>query len=421
MAESRVVAETRKVAAILVADIVGYSRLIEADEEGTLARLRALRSDFIDPTIAIHNGRVVKRLGDGAITEFRSVVEAVRCAKEVLHGLAERNACLPDDQRIEVRTGIHLGDVVEEADGDLMGDGVNIAARLEGICQPGAICLSEDAYRQVRDKIKETFVDLGEQDLKNIAYPVRVYALTPRTGGRPASRSATVVARSPSLSGVTPTVDKRSRRRRRLPFLFLFVAAIFLFGAATFAILGTLAWRGQAPFAPPSPAPPPAGALEALERLQQLRSYSPPPSPAGAVDDRLARAPRLSIVVLPFANLSGDPEQDSFADGLTDNLTTDFSHMPGSFIIAHNTASAYKGKTINQKQLGRELGVRYTLEGSVRRIGHTIVVDAQLISTESGVQVWGDRFEGERNRRDELQGELVSRIADAISRALIPR
>src|SRR5208337_4438455 len=169
--------ETRKLAAILVADIVGYSRLTGADEELTLARLRTLRSDLIDPTIAIHNGRVIKRTGDGAFVEFRSVVEAVRCAIDVQSGLAERNAGLPADKRIEVRVGIHLGDVVEEADGDLMGDGVNIASRLQAICEPGGICLSEDAYRQVRDKLQVTFADLGEQSLKNIARPVRAYAL----------------------------------------------------------------------------------------------------------------------------------------------------------------------------------------------------------------------------------------------------
>src|SRR5208283_2832830 len=223
------VAESRKVAAILVADIVGYSRLTAADEEGTLARLRASRSDFIDPTIAIHNGRVVKRTGDGAIVEFRSVVEAARCAIEVRSGLAQRDAHLPDDQRIEARVGIHLGNVIEEADGDLMGDGVNIAARLEGICDPGAIVLSEDAYRQVRDKINETFADLGEQNLKNIARPMRVYALTAPAAGRPASRSATVVPKSPDWrerrSALTPILENivipnivgksRSRRERR--------------------------------------------------------------------------------------------------------------------------------------------------------------------------------------------------------------
>src|SRR5271157_3733874 len=181
--------ESRKLAAILAADVVGYSRLTGGDEELTLARLRTLRSDLFNPTIAVHNGRVVKRTGDGAIVEFRSVVEAVRCAIDVRSGLAERNAGMSADKRIEVRVGIHLGDVVEEADGDLMGDGVNVAARLQSICEPGGICLSEDAYRQVRDKMQVTFADLGEQALKNIARPVRAYALTTRTGRRPVSRS----------------------------------------------------------------------------------------------------------------------------------------------------------------------------------------------------------------------------------------
>src|ERR1044071_8642486 len=168
-------AETRKLAAMLAADVAGYSKLAGADEERTLARLRALRSDLFDPTIALHHGRVVKRTGDGVLLEFRSVVDAVRCAIEVQNGMVERNAGLPSDRRIEFRVGIHLGDVVEESDGDLMGDGVNIAARLEGICEVGGICLSEDAYRQVRDKVREQFVDLGEQALKNIARPMRAY------------------------------------------------------------------------------------------------------------------------------------------------------------------------------------------------------------------------------------------------------
>src|SRR5213592_1124472 len=169
--------ETRKIAAILAADIVGYSRLTQTDEDRTLARIRALRSDLVDPTIAVHHGRIVKRTGDGALVEFRSVVDAVRCATEVQNAMVERNAGLPPERRIEFRVGIHLGDVVEESDGDLMGDGVNIAARLEGICEAGGICLSEDAYRQVRDKIKEPFIDLGEQALKNIARPMRAYRL----------------------------------------------------------------------------------------------------------------------------------------------------------------------------------------------------------------------------------------------------
>jgi adenylate cyclase len=183
--------ETRKIAAILVSDIVRYSRLAGAHEDRILARLRALRSDLIDPTIALHHGRVVKRTGDGILVEFRSVVDAVRCAIEVQNGMVERNAGLPPERRIEFRVGIHLGDVVEEADGDLMGDGVNIAARLEGICKPGAICLSEDAYRQVRDKLKEQFADLGGKALKNIARPMRVYAIEAASAdGAPISRAS---------------------------------------------------------------------------------------------------------------------------------------------------------------------------------------------------------------------------------------
>src|SRR5579863_3257173 len=170
-------AETRKIAAILAADVVGYSRLAGTDEDRTLARLRALRSDLIDPTVALHHGRVVKRTGDGILSEYRSVVDAVRCAIELQNGMAERNAGLPPERRIEFRIGIHLGDVVEEADGDLMGDGVNISARLEGICAPSGVCLSEDAYRQVRDKLKLQVADLGPQNLKNIAEPVHAYLL----------------------------------------------------------------------------------------------------------------------------------------------------------------------------------------------------------------------------------------------------
>src|SRR5208283_4094574 len=179
----RAMSETRKIAAILAADVVGYSRLAGADEERILARLRALRSDLIDPTIAVHHGRVVKRTGDGLIIEFRSVVDAVRCAIEVQHGMAERNAGVAADKRIEFRVGVHLGDVVEEADGDLMGDGVNIAARLEGICEPGGVCLSGAAYEHVRDRVKEPFVDLGEKALKNIVRPVRVYAVKSEGAG----------------------------------------------------------------------------------------------------------------------------------------------------------------------------------------------------------------------------------------------
>ena len=198
-------AEGRKIAAILVADIVGYSRLTSVDEEGTLARLRGLREDLFNPAFDAHGGRLVKRTGDGVIVEFRSVVEAVRCALDIANGLSERNADAPADRRIEVRTGIHLGDVVEEPDGDLMGDGVNIAARLEGIAAPGGICLSEDAWRQVRDKIPDAFVDLGERRLKNIVRPMRVYALGDAGGAAPAAAPPSVPILDP-LASPAPAV-----------------------------------------------------------------------------------------------------------------------------------------------------------------------------------------------------------------------
>ncbi len=259
--------ETRKIAAILVSDVVGYSRLAGADEDRTLSRLRGLRSDLIDPAIAAHRGRVVKRTGDGSLVEFRSVVDAVRCAIEVQNGLIERNAGVPPERRIEFRVGIHLGDVVEEADGDLMGDGVNIAARLEGICTPGAICLSEDAYRQVKARLDLAVTDLGPTQLKNIAEPIRVYSLD---------------VRAPA--------------------------------------------KAKPAAAPEKSAP-----------------------------------PRLSIVVLPFANIGGGAEQEPFVDGVTESLTTDLSRIRGSFVIGRNTAFTYKGKPVDLKQVGRELNVRYVL------------------------------------------------------------
>src|SRR5271165_2104256 len=366
--------ETSKLAAILVADIVGYTRWTGADEELTLARLRSLRSDLIDPTIAVHHGRIVKRTGDGAIVEFRSVVEAVRCAMEVRSGLAERNAGLPADKRIEARVGIHLGDVVEETDGDLMGDGVNVAARLEGICEPGCVCLSAAAYEQVRDKLHVTFVDLGEQSLKNIARPMRAYLIKAADRGSVERRAAAPAPRP------RPTA--------------LGWAAI---AAAILAVLIAAGWFGPRMFAP-----------------------SPPPAPpVASAQDKLAAAPRLSIVVLPFANLNGDPEQDYFADALTDDLTTDLSHLSDSFVIAHATALTYKGKAVDAKEIGRDLGVRYAVEGSVRRAGETISINAQLISTETGAHVWADRFEGERSKLGELQVEAVARIANALGAQLV--
>ncbi|HZZ25878.1 MAG TPA: adenylate/guanylate cyclase domain-containing protein [Roseiarcus sp.] len=319
--------ETRKIAAILVSDVVGYSRLAGADEDRTLARLRGLRSDLIDPAIAAHRGRIVKGTGDGLLAEFRSVVDAARCAIEVQNGMVERNTGLPPDRRIDLRIGIHVGDVVEEQDGDLMGESVNIAARFESICKPGAICLSEDAYRQVRARLNLAVNDLWPTQLKNIAEPIRVYALDV---GEPAQAKA-------------------------------------------------------------APAP-------ALEK---------------------PTAPRLSIVVLPFANIGADPEQEYFVDGVTESLTTDLSRIGGSFVIGRNTAFTYKGKAVDLKQIGRELNVRYVLEGSVQRGGNRMRVNVQLIDVESGSHLWAERFERPVADLFALQDEIVARLANALQVQLV--
>ena len=367
--------EIRKLAAILVSDVVGYSRLAGADEDRILARLRTLRSDLIDPIISVHHGRIVKRTGDGSIIEFRSVVDAVRCALEVQTGMVERNAGLPPEKRIDFRIGVHVGDVVEESDGDLMGDGVNVAARLEGICEPGGVCLSEDAYRQVKSRLELQAADLGPQRLKNIAEPMRAYLL----------RQSAPAAQGPSAT------QKPTRAERRTPEAWRRWPAIAAVLALLVLAAGAFAWRaGWAP------------------RFL-----------AASVDEKLADAPRLSIVVLPFDNLSGDKDEDYFADGITDDLTTDLSHLPDSFVISRGTAFTYKGKTVDAKQIGRELGVRYLLEGSVRRIGETITINAQLISTETGAHVWADRFDGERGKLGELQVEVVSRLANSLGSELV--
>jgi TolB-like protein/class 3 adenylate cyclase len=319
----------RKIAAILVADIVGYSRLAGTDEDRTLSRLRGLRSDLIDPAIDAHHGRIVKRTGDGSLIEFRSVVDAVRCAIEVQTGLVDRNAGVPPERRIEFRVGIHLGDVVEESDGDLMGDGVNIAARLEGIAAPGAICLSEQAYWQVKGRLDLAVTDLGPTQLKNIAEPIRVYSLEV---GQPA----------PAQAKLAPVL-----------------------------------------------------------------------APARSA------APRLSIVVLPFANIGGDPEQEHFVDGVTESLTTDLSRIRGSFVIARNTAFTYKGKPLDVKTIGRELNVRYILEGSVQRGGNRLRVNVQFIDVETGNHLWAERFDKPLADLFDMQDEIAARLANALSPQLV--
>jgi TolB-like protein/class 3 adenylate cyclase len=323
---SSVLTETRKLAAILVADVVGFSRLASADEDRTLSRLRGLRSDLIDPAIAAHRGRVVKRTGDGLLAEFRSVVDAVHCAIAFQTGMVERNAGVPEDRRMDFRIGVHLGDVVEEADGDLMGEGVNIAARLEGAAKPGAICLSEQAYWQVKGRLDLAVSDLGQTQLKNIAEPIRLYSLEV---GKPALAKPT-------------------------------------------------------PIAPPE--------------------HSPPP--------------RLSIVVLPFANIGGGAEQEPFVDGVTESLTTDLSRIRGAVVIARNTAFTYKGESLDVKSVGRELNVRYVLEGSVQRAGKRMRVNVQLIDAETGNHLWAERFDKPLTDLFDMQDEIVARLANALDAQL---
>jgi adenylate cyclase len=320
-------ASTRRLAAILAADVAGYSRLMGVDEEGTHKRLQAHRRELVDPKIGEHSGRVVKNTGDGMLAEFSSVVDAVRCAVELQRAMTDREAGMPEDRRIRFRIGINLGDVIVEDD-DIFGDGVNVAARLEALAEPGGICISRMVRDQIRDRLPYAFEDLGEQNVKNIARPVRVYALR-----------AEALAPAPGV-----------------------------------------------PAAPPTSQP---------------------------------VAPRLSIVVLPFANLSSDPEQQYFADGITEDLTTDLSHLAGMLVISRNTAFTFQGKRVDTKQIGRELGVRYVLEGSVRRSGNRVRVNAQLIDTETHAHLWAERLDGDMSDLFVLQDEITSRIAIALNLKLI--
>src|SRR5689334_14014670 len=296
--------QTRRLAAILAADVAGYSRLMGADEEGTLERLKMLRRELVDPKIHEHHGRIVKTTGDGLLAEFASVVDAVRCAGEIQRAMAERDLDLAEERRLRFRIGINLGDVIVDG-GDIYGDGVNIAVRLEGLAVPGSICISGTVRDHIGDRLPYAFEDMGEQSVKNIARPVRVYALRPEG-----------IAGLPTAS-VSSTV-----------------------------------------------------------------SGSPP-----------AAAPRLSIVVPPFTNLSDDREQQYFADGITEDLTTDLSRLANMFVISRNTAFTYWNKPVDTRQIGRELGVRYVLEGSVRRSGNQVRISAQLIDAATDAHLWAERFE----------------------------
>ncbi|MBB4365821.1 class 3 adenylate cyclase/TolB-like protein [Bradyrhizobium sp. CIR18] len=350
----------RKLAAVLIADVAGYSRLMELDEEETHRRLSMLQRELVGTRINQHQGRIIKTTGDGAFVEFVSVVNAVRCAVEIQRRMKERNATVPEDRRIEFRIGVSLGDVIVEPN-DIYGDGINVAARLEALADPGGICISHTAYDQVRDKIPYPFVDRGEHKLKNISRPVRVYAL-----------SAEAVAALPAFPSTSEAPG--SSYRKRPAVLAACVAGILL-------ITGGL-WFG----------------------IKSARA------PQSAPDSS-----RISIVVLPFVNLGGNSAQDYFADAITEGLTTALSRVKGAFVIARSTAFTYKAKGVDVKQVGRELGVRYALEGSAQYGSGKVRVNAQLIDTETGTHIWAEQFDADRSDLLEMQDDIVIRLSRALS------
>src|SRR6202521_1061504 len=373
----------RRLAAILAADVAGYSRLMGADEEGTHERLKGHLRYLVGPKIKEHRGRVVKNTGDGMLVEFSSVIDATRCAAEIQRAMIDRNADIPEDKRITFRIGVNLGDVIVEPK-DIFGDGVNIAARLEPLAEPGGICISRVVRDQIRDKLPYPFDDMGEQSVKNIARPVRAYAM-----------GAAAVASTPLVAAqAQPEPARRSIIPQRA------VLAASLLAAIGFAIVAWWAWpKGNSP----------------AVSVQAPAAASPQIPPAVASTP----APRLSIVVLPFANLSNDPDQEYFADGITDDLTTDLSRISDSFVIARNTAFTYKGKAVDAKQIGRDLGVRYVVEGSVRRGGDQILVNVQLIDAESGAHACAERFETDRRNLAEAQSEITGRLARTLNLELV--
>jgi TolB-like protein/class 3 adenylate cyclase/Flp pilus assembly protein TadD len=359
------VSENRRLAAILAADVVGYSRLMGEDEAGTARAVKDHRAAAA-PIVRAFGGRLVKTMGDGVLLEFPSVVAAVECAIRMQQQMAERNEGVPEAKRILYRIGVNLGDVLIEGE-DILGDGVNIAARLEGICEPGGVCISGSAYDHVRGRIEAAFVDLGDKTLKNIARPVRAYAL-----------GVADIARAKVLTPVTPAVQKR---RYGLAPLAAALAALLI------VIVGGAWWFANRPASIAAKAP--------------------------------AEAARLSIVVLPFANLSGDPSQDYLVDALTDELTTALARIRNAFVISRNTAMTFKSKPIDAKAIGKDLGVRYVLEGSVQPSGDRMRVNAQLIDAESGAHLWAEQFDTPRADLLQTQDAIVTHLAHAMDLQLV--
>lgn len=351
----------RRLAAVLAADVVGYSRLMEIDEAGTLARLKTNRETLIEPKITEHDGRVVKLMGDGLLAEFASVVDAVSCAVETQRALAALNAELPKDQRLELRIGVNLGDVLVEGD-DIYGEGVNVAARLERLCTPGGVLISGTVFDQVQGKLDQEIAFLGEQHVKNLEKPVRVYQV-----GLGARRAA---------------VDARVIRRR--PWLVWAAAA----GAVILVAGGVALWSHI--------------------------GSAPPADVASKASMAFPLPDKPSIAVLPFANMSSDAGQEHFADGITDDLITDLSKSSALFVIARNSTFFYKDKPVKISQVAEELGVRYVLEGSVQRAGDQVRVNAQLIDALTGGHVWADRFNGSVTDIFAAQDEFVSKIVEAL-------
>ena len=367
-------ASTRRLAAILAADVAGYSRLMGADEEGTHKRLQAHVRELVEPKIKDHRGRIVKNTGDGLLAEFASVVDAARCAVEVQRAMVDREPEVRDERRIRFRIGINLGDVIVE-DHDIFGDGVNVAARLEALATPGGICVSGTVRDHVGDRLPYAFEDMGEQSVKNIARPIRVYALRPEA-----------IADLPATSLPVKALGRRN------------ATSIVMAAAAAAALVVAVAAWWLWPSAKPSPTPAVAAATSSAQPLA---------------------APRLSIVVLPFANLSNDREQQYFADGITEDQTTDLSRLAHMLVISRNTAFTYRDKPVNAKQIGRELGVRYVLEGSVQRSGERVRVNTQLIDADTDSHLWAERFDHDIGDLFALQNQITSRIANALNIELI--